>query len=259
MNNLKHRARMALRRRQLLEGSILWFASFVLVAQLLPTAFGYIVPGGHTKSLTCMPQKVSLSSCGLRFLDEALYKCPSRRPSSRMLTLQSIASPGQRPSMSPRPLWSQISPSLFRSTRWKQPRIGALSSAVRKASIPLLISLISMPRQAWAASSFVQVAKHKLPSIRAAWKIVKISLVVILVIRQLRLRKRQSLDATSEWARYAKYPSTRGRALGSLLCFQLFPLWLSTRILQLVGQKERADRMRIRAGNVFADGLLRLG
>jgi hypothetical protein len=260
---------MVPRRRQI-EGSILCLASFVLVAQLLPTASGFVVPSVHTKTLTCMTLKTFFSSDGPRVLEKAWHQCPtpttSRRPAkSRVSSLQSCQK-----------LWSQTSPPslLFRNTRRKQPRelVGAapfLASVFQKTWIPLLfgISLIIFPpRQAWAAtsSSFLSQVTNNNPllpttMIRTAWKIVKISFLAILVIRQWRLRKRQSLDATSEWSRYANYPGTRARALGSLLCLQLFPLWLVTRILQLSGREERAHRMRTRAGNVFADGLLRLG
>jgi hypothetical protein len=54
-------------------------------------------------------------------------------------------------------------------------------------------------------------------------------------------------------------PGTRARAVGSLLFFKIMPLWIATRVCTLMGMKERAEKFRVRTGNVFADGLLRLG
>lgn len=98
-----------------------------------------------------------------------------------------------------------------------------------------------------------------LPPKRISLQVLAFSLGVTIVVRLVRLQKRQALDATSEWARYANHPATRARALGSLTCFQLLPLWIATRILSICGKKAQAEEMRTRTGNVFADGLLRLG
>ena len=46
------------------------------------------------------------------------------------------------------------------------------------------------------------------------------------------VRRRQSVDATSEWERYARHPGARGRALLSLVLLQLGPLWVLSRLLR---------------------------
>jgi len=95
-------------------------------------------------------------------------------------------------------------------------------------------------------------------------------------------KRRQSLDATSEWGRYADHPSIRGRALFGLMGrISLLLLWarvVNTIIpggkhFALKGRKnsnnadelnsswaaKKAAQIRTRTGAAFADGLLRLG
>lgn len=74
-------------------------------------------------------------------------------------------------------------------------------------------------------------------------------------IRQRRVRQRQAKDATSEWERYAHHPAARGRALVALLA-RLLPLYILT---QLSKQAESKVRWRTRSGEMFSNGLLRLG
>lgn len=67
----------------------------------------------------------------------------------------------------------------------------------------------------------------------------------------VKVRRRQSRDATSEWSKYAKNPAARGRALVSLT-FQLAPLVVASRITN-------RHALLTQAGRKFADGLLKLG
>ena len=134
---------------------------------------------------------------------------------------------------------------------------------LRTMCLPLAVGILGFPFRALAAHSvaptLMKSSKHVIPNKKSSLRILMLSLAVTFAVRLVRLQQRQALDATSEWARYANYPAARGRALGSLICLQLFPLWILTKILTLCGKQERAERMRTRTGNVFADGLLRLG
>ena len=119
-------------------------------------------------------------------------------------------------------------------------------------------------------------------------------------------RKRQSVDATSEWGRYADDPAARGKAL-MILCMQITPYLMVAQLLKLLpGGNSKADKkekgaekkvngvngangavngskvngttaktndgdqpttwaqrksesLKTKSGNLFADGLLRLG
>lgn len=66
----------------------------------------------------------------------------------------------------------------------------------------------------------------------------------------VRVRRRQAVDPTSEWGRYADRPAARGRALGLLL----------TRVAPSLLFRNRAtSEARQRSGDRLAEGLLRLG
>lgn len=97
------------------------------------------------------------------------------------------------------------------------------------------------------------------------------------VIENVMAYRRQKVDATSEWGRYADQPAARGMAL-SLLMMRLVPYALLPVILEtFTGKKKesadnydgysskeeyessRAHRLRKTGGQLFADGLLRLG
>ena len=133
--------------------------------------------------------------------------------------------------------------------------------------VVLMGGLLTLPSWAAAASlsssvassTSINIFRGKLPSIKTSLRLAALSFAITFVIRYIRLRKRQALDATSEWSRYANHPGTRARALGSLIFLQLLPLWIVTRLLRVVRMKDRAQALRTRTGNVFADGLLRLG
>uniref|UniRef100_A0A7S2XNR5 ABC1 atypical kinase-like domain-containing protein n=1 Tax=Attheya septentrionalis TaxID=420275 RepID=A0A7S2XNR5_9STRA len=88
---------------------------------------------------------------------------------------------------------------------------------------------------------------------------------VVGLVDMTRTRRRQAVDATSEWGRYADYPSARGRALATLL-IQLLPSMARAKFAGLTSSsptetthKKDARPYMARAGNMFAEGLLRLG
>jgi len=79
--------------------------------------------------------------------------------------------------------------------------------------------------------------------------------------------KRQSIDPTSEWSRFAQYPIRRGRAL-SFLLFKVMPYMMFAKLLDLILPKSIQQRfpntasptlLRQKAGQKFANGLLTLG
>lgn len=103
-------------------------------------------------------------------------------------------------------------------------------------------------------------------------------MALYLLIDLIQTKKRQSNDPTSEWARYADHPSTRGRALfGSMGRVALLHLsaMIATRILpggehflfrtrRETNRKsswgaQKATNIQKRAGEIFAEALLRLG
>ena len=175
-----------------------------------------------------------------------------------------VSPPGLQQSLSSSPVLRQPDQSrLFgRRENWTLHQTSRYSLFLRIICLPL-IGILGFPLQALAAATSVvptlKAWKHVLPNRKNSLRILVLSLAVTFAVRLVRLQRRQALDATSEWARYANHPAARGRALGSLICLQLLPLWILTRTLTLCGKKERAERMRTRTGNVFADGLLRLG
>ena len=71
-----------------------------------------------------------------------------------------------------------------------------------------------------------------------------------------RVKQRQKEDATSEWGRYAQYPAARSRAIASLLFLKLAPLFALMPLVSRKGSPLR-DRLQRRAGDIFADNLIR--
>ena len=100
------------------------------------------------------------------------------------------------------------------------------------------------------------------------------------VIETIKANRRQKLDPTSEWGRYADNPSARGMAL-TILLMRLIPYAVLPGIIEKITKKSktknnggdeyigysskeeyessRAHKLRTRGGQLFADGLLRLG
>jgi hypothetical protein len=97
-----------------------------------------------------------------------------------------------------------------------------------------------------------------------------------IAVEMIKARKRQELDATSEWGRYSDRPALRGLAL-SLLIIKLVPHVVLPAIIERITGKYRDGddyggyrsreqyeaskprKLRSRGGEIFADGLLRLG
>ncbi len=77
-------------------------------------------------------------------------------------------------------------------------------------------------------------------------------------VSNVKSRQRQSLDATSEWQRYAQNPGARGRAIMLMMTKQLLFI-TAARITGLVGKKSKAASIRQHAGRKFSNGLLKLG
>jgi predicted unusual protein kinase regulating ubiquinone biosynthesis (AarF/ABC1/UbiB family) len=68
----------------------------------------------------------------------------------------------------------------------------------------------------------------------------------------LRRRRRQAIDPTSEWARYAEYPVLRGLALCSVA--------VQVSVLAFLGKQRRLfPTLQARAGRCLVDGLLKVG
>ncbi len=107
-------------------------------------------------------------------------------------------------------------------------------------------------------------------------KLVLASVAVCVAVDMIKAKKRQDIDATSEWGRYSDQPALRGLAL-SLLMIKLVPyLVLPAIIEKITGKSRNGDdyggygsrkqyelskphELRSRGGELFADGLLRLG
>jgi predicted unusual protein kinase regulating ubiquinone biosynthesis (AarF/ABC1/UbiB family) len=76
--------------------------------------------------------------------------------------------------------------------------------------------------------------------------------ICLTILKSARVRRRQASDATSEWARFARSPAARGRALG----------WLIMRVLCLFLLAKAGfynDVLLNYSGKLFADGLLKIG
>ena len=91
--------------------------------------------------------------------------------------------------------------------------------------------------------------------IRLVVKWIALWLTITSLIRQVQVKRRQRLDATSEWGRYAAHPGARGRAVLSLV-LQILPFWF----VGLLWRTQTARHtLRQRSGTVFSTGLLQLG
>jgi len=89
-------------------------------------------------------------------------------------------------------------------------------------------------------------------------KIYGLMYVLAAIVTNVQSRKRQAIDATSEWQRYAKNPGARGQAIMTLSTKQLLFI-TAARILSIVGKKSKADSLRKYAGQKFSNGILKLG
>jgi len=168
------------------------------------------------------------------------------------------------------------------------------------AALPfLLLKRLSLDSSvAWAASTVTSTTSSNMEPILAnsAWRYLKataqrilnslsnptkntfkaiaytaISIYLVINLAEgMAARKRQKLDPTSEWGRYADKPAARGQAL-SLLMMKLAPYVILPSLLDKFSKKKkedlseeeykstRAHKLRCRGGEMFADGLLKLG
>jgi hypothetical protein len=116
------------------------------------------------------------------------------------------------------------------------------------------ILLLLSPKRALASTTSLFPGPKTIPSLRTIIKIALIPWVLVSFYSQIKVKRRQAKDATSEWNRFAQYPAARGRAIfTSILLPQAFWIILS-KVLWF-----RADKIRQRAGKAFAQALLQLG
>jgi len=137
---------------------------------------------------------------------------------------------------------------------------------IRRSSINQLLSLIAsylsvllaFPKHALAASASTVLSSTRRSLLQHKKRILW-SLLSFIVLKELiswiRVKRRQAIDATSEWGRYARHPGARGRALANLVLMKLLPVYLLAKIMP----GKWRNRMLVYSGGVFADGLLMLG
>jgi predicted unusual protein kinase regulating ubiquinone biosynthesis (AarF/ABC1/UbiB family) len=82
--------------------------------------------------------------------------------------------------------------------------------------------------------------------------------LVTAIFSNVKTRRRQSVDATSEWQRYAQRPAARGRAIMLLMVKQVCFI-AGARIAGLLGMDLAPASLRKHAGRKFSNGLLKLG
>lgn len=131
--------------------------------------------------------------------------------------------------------------------------------AIRKRRLPstslsLITALLHCTRPALALSLHPTLSKPK-RLLKTALKALALWLIITSTVQQIRVKRRQSLDATSEWGRYAAHPGARGRAVLSL-SLQILPFWLAGLVYRT---KAARHYLRTRSGKLFANGLLQLG
>lgn len=122
-------------------------------------------------------------------------------------------------------------------------------------SASVLTAFSVCTRQAIAQSLILSRPKHP---VRTALKVVAIVYVILVSLQQIRVKRRQALDATSEWGRYAAHPGARGRAVVAL-CLCILPYWLVGLVCRQQQHREARTRLLKQSGSLFADGLLQLG
>jgi hypothetical protein len=131
----------------------------------------------------------------------------------------------------------------------------------RKVLLGLMVMVSSILAAAATAGSTGTSSIGSLMRIGLTWMtrhskdILKAALLAGLVVATqdfLRSRRRQAIDPTSEWARYAKIPVLRGVALCSVA--------VQVSVLALLGKQQRMfPTLQARAGRCLADGLLKVG
>lgn len=114
--------------------------------------------------------------------------------------------------------------------------------------------LLLIPRRALAATMRQTVVARTKKFIRPALLALVTVVTLSATVSTIRSRKRQALDATSEWGRYASNPAARGRAV-MVIFLRLLPYWARQ---QFVNAKRKSE-LKAKGGAIFADSLLLLG
>lgn len=125
-------------------------------------------------------------------------------------------------------------------------------------ALSTLLTVFSMHgRQALALSLTPVSSSLSKPKnlVKIALKVVALWILITSTAQQIRVKRRQARDATSEWGRYAAHPGARGRAVLSLT-LQILPFWILTQIWRT---RSAQEYLRNYSGKLFANGLLQLG
>jgi predicted unusual protein kinase regulating ubiquinone biosynthesis (AarF/ABC1/UbiB family) len=113
--------------------------------------------------------------------------------------------------------------------------------------------LFLKPSNAFAAATRLPKLKNV---VRPALFALVLGFSISSLVSTLQTRKRQALDATSEWGRYAMQPAARGLAV-MMIFLRLIPYWL--RIVLFTKNEDKKSQLRAKSGVIFADSLLMLG
>jgi predicted unusual protein kinase regulating ubiquinone biosynthesis (AarF/ABC1/UbiB family) len=102
------------------------------------------------------------------------------------------------------------------------------------------------------------IVVHSLQQIRQSKYVLRrtigAALLLTLLYDHFQTYRRQRIDPTSEWQRYAQYPALRGWAITKFLLLQILPSQFYVRFVA-----RHKDACQMAAGHVFAQGLLQLG
>lgn len=92
------------------------------------------------------------------------------------------------------------------------------------------------------------------------WKPVLVASIAIWqYVQHRQVKKRQALDATSEWGRYARNPGARGRALMALTTWVAVTGYGRARLWKWIGASKKAEQVLETSGQKLTTGLLQLG
>lgn len=133
-----------------------------------------------------------------------------------------------------------------------------------------LIMLCSSFIGAQNANALNTLCSNQRHGIKLLLKYVSFVFLTLSILNQCYLltqtKKRQKHDPTSEWGRYADYPSARGRALMNLF-LKMSTYMIASKMVLLPGLRQKDEKIKTersrnlikRAGTTFANGLLKLG
>jgi predicted unusual protein kinase regulating ubiquinone biosynthesis (AarF/ABC1/UbiB family) len=143
------------------------------------------------------------------------------------------------------------------STLWLLPQRALATSASAATTTTTTTSALTSSQ---LASQMLLLFHSTLRWIKAEKRTIVTTAVSIFILRTtvkwIRCKRRQALDATSEWGRYAKHPGARGRALLTLALFKVLPLWILSKVVPNNRFRQRILKF---SGRLFARGLIQLG